>query len=72
MKPTTEIKYLTLEATKQLGAEGHERWILKCYKKNRAITEQAKALALEIPREKVKNSYGALFTFWFKKLMGQR
>lgn len=69
MKSTSLIKYLALKTTKELEAQGHERWILKCYRRNKAIAETAKALALETPEEKIRNCYGALFTWWFKKLM---
>ena len=68
MEATSEIKYLALEATKKLQAKGHEKWILKCFRKNRAAAERALGLTLEMENKKIKNCPGALFTWWFKRL----
>jgi hypothetical protein len=71
MNPKNYVDYLAFEAVKQLKAKGHERWIQKCYRKNHSIAERAKAMALEIPTQKVKKSRGAIFTFYFKLFMVQ-
>lgn len=68
MEATSEIKYLALRATEKLAAQGHEKAILKYFKKSRGLAERALDLALEIPAKQIKVSRGAAFFWYFKYL----
>ena len=61
--------YLADEAVKKLDAENAKKWIKMCYHKNHNIAEYALSYVMEVPKNKIKISRGAYFTFIFKKLL---